>query len=455
MGIAPLIFTGITDFSDDFQTIMNRAVAIANVPLLDLQNEQSDVLVKKQLLTDLRTEVADLGAAVLGLGKTGATKALSASSTNTARVTISLNGATQPGTYTVSDITSVAKAASETSTTGYATDDSDAVSTDGTMELVVGTDTYVVDVTGAGENDLQGVRDAINALDAGVSAAILNTGTGGTPYYLSITSNATGATTLELRETAGEAGTNVLSATNQGADAVFKLNGLDVTKSDNVINDVVSGVTFTIQSKTDVAETVDLTLSTNRGDLATKLASLVTAYNDVKTQTDLQIGEAAGLLSGDYIVREVQQQLRELASYESAASTMNNLTDLGIEFDDLGVMTFDTDHFYSISDADIAKGFDFLGTETTGLGALSDNFEQISDPITGLIKTQQDQYDITDDRLTDQILILGERIDLMQTTLSAKLQQADVLVAQLEAQQTLLQGNIDSLNLALFGKNDG
>ena len=60
MSIAPLVFTGISDFSSDFQTILDRSVAIAAVPLQGMQNEQSDLLVKKQLLTDLGASVSAL-----------------------------------------------------------------------------------------------------------------------------------------------------------------------------------------------------------------------------------------------------------------------------------------------------------------------------------------------------------------------------------------------------------
>ncbi len=452
MGIAPLVFTGVSDFSEDFQLILERSVQIASVPLQVLQFEQTDLLTKKQLLSDLGVVVDDLADALEDLGELGAGKALSASSTNTSRVTVSLNGATEAGTYTISDITSVAKFASETTASGYASDDSTAVSADGTMELVLGTDTYEVDVTG--DNSLIGLRDAINALDAGVSASIIDTGTGATPYYLSITADATGATTLELNETAGDNGTNILTAANQGADAVFKLNGLDVTKSDNVINDVVSGLTFTIQSTTDVDETVDLTLTSSRGDMATKLAAMVSAYNSASTEVAAQVGETAGLLSGDFIVREIQASQRALASYEGSGSMMNRLTDLGIEFDESGVMSFDQDLFYSLSDADITAGFDLLGTETTGLGVLADRFSAISNPVTGLIKTQQDQYDAADDRLSDQITTLSERIDYMQSTMFDKLQQADVLLASLNSQQSLLTATLESLDLLTFGKRE-
>jgi len=452
--ITPLVFTGVSEFSDDLQTILNRSVAVASIPLQQLQYDQADILTKKQLMSGLRTSVASLATSVSSLGTVGENKALSASSTDTSLVTVSLNGATQAGSYTISNITSVASAASETTLIGYETSEETAVSSDGVLELVVGSNTYEIDLTGEGENTLEGLSDAINALGAGVSASILNTGTGATPYYLSITANATGATTLQLLEESGVPGSNLISADDQGSDAEFELNGIPVTKSDNVINDVIDGVTFTIQSTTEPDEEAVLKLSSNRGSLATALASFVSAYNATRDVVSEQVGEIAGLLSGDYVVRDIQQAMRQLASYRSSGDTINNLADLGIEFDELGDMSFDSSYFYSLPDSSITKAFEYLGSATTGFGALSKNLTAISDPITGLIKAQQTQYDRADDRLSDQIEALATRIDYMQTTLSAKLQQADVLLAQLEAQQTLISASLDSLNLALYGKND-
>ncbi len=451
MGLTPLAFTGVSDFSDDFQAILNRAVSIARLPLIELQNEQSDLLTKKQLLTELRSAAGGLASALEALGEAGRTRALAASSSNTARVTVSLNGATQAGSYTISEITSVARAASETTLAGYETPDQTAVSSDGALELVVGSSTYQIDLTG--RNNLNGLRDAINALGAGVTATVLNTGTGATPYYLAVTADSPGAQTLQLRETAGDAGSNLLTSANQGANAIFKLNGLDIVKSGNVISDVIPGVTFTIVSQTDPGEAVELKLFSSRSTLATKLANLADTYNTLRTAVNAQIGESAGLLSGDFLVREIQHNLRELAAYESSGA-VRRLADLGLEFDEEGRMSFNSSKFYSLSDAEIAAAFGFLGTETSGLGGLSQDFEQLSDPISGLIKLQQDQYDSADERLSRQIDELTSRIEFMQLSLSAKLQQADTLLAQLESQQVLLEASIKGLELALYGKKD-
>jgi hypothetical protein len=45
VAISPLTFTGVSSFSNDFQTILNRAVAIAQLPITALQNHQSDLLI--------------------------------------------------------------------------------------------------------------------------------------------------------------------------------------------------------------------------------------------------------------------------------------------------------------------------------------------------------------------------------------------------------------------------
>ncbi len=451
--ISHLAFTGVSQFSSDFQLILDRALAIARLPLNQIESEQETLQTKRQILSDLQLAVSDLASALTRLGTLGETRALAASSSNTARVTVTLSGATQPAVFTISDITSVARAASETSASGYATADSTPVSADGTLELVLGANTYTIDLTAPGTNNLNGLRDAINALGAGVTATVLNTGTGATPYYLALTATATGATTLQLRETPGDPGSNILTQNNQGADTAFKLNGLDVVRSTNVINDAAPGVIFTILSETDPGETVTIQLASSRDELAGALSELATAYNALAAKVNEHIGEQAGLLTGDFIIREIQSRLRALAGYSAGAGAINYLMDLGIEFDSTGVMSFNAARLDSLSESEMEDVWRFLGSPLTGLGGESARFNELGDPVTGLIKTQQDYYDDADGRLARQIDDLNARIDVMYQNLSLQLQQADALLATLETQQRMLEASLEGLALALYGRS--
>ena len=454
MSLSPLVFTGISRFSADFQTILNRALSIASIPVKQLQNQQVDLVSKKQLLTELRTSVGTLASTLSALGTLGANKSIKATTSHGNRVSVQTNGANQTGTHTITEITSVAKAAAETSSSGFATAGTTAVSGTGNLELVIGSATYSRVGMTAEENNLNAIRDWINGLGAGVTASVLNTGSGASPYYLYISADATGAKTLQLRTTSGESGSNILTATNQGADAAFRLDGIAITRPDNVVSDVIAGVTFTLLSQTDAGETVRLTLASDRYQIASKLETFATQYNDVANRINAQIGKSAGLLSGDNSIRQTQNALREITGYQHSGGTILRLADLGIEFDDTGKASFNSSKFHALSDADFSASFSFLGSTTTAFGGLNSRLTAISHPVSGLIKIQQDLIDSADTRISKQIEDLNARIDYSQKALSSRLQSADGLLAKLESQQTVLDASLRSLELVMFGKKD-
>jgi flagellar capping protein FliD len=171
-----------------------------------------------------------------------------------------------------------------------------------------------------------------------------------------------------------------------------------------------------------------------------------------------QIGPAAGLLTGNSLIWGVQAALRGLVNY-SGTGTIKSLSDLGIELDSTGKMSFNqttTDAsrhiaFNSLSSVQIAGAFSFLGSATSGFGQLAGSLTQFSDPLTGAIQAQQAQFDAADTRLSDQVARMTAQVNAMQTGLSAKLQAADAQLAQMQSQQQLLTSTIQGLNFASFG----
>jgi len=453
MSLSPLSFTGVSQFSADFQSILSRAVSIASLPVKTLQNQQQDLLSQKILVSNLSSAVATLASTVSTLGSTAAQKALAAYSSDTSKVTATNVNSASAAVYTLTNITSVARSAAETSLSGYVDSTSAPASSTGVVKLTVGSNDFTIDISSS--NNLTTLRDTINALGAGVTATVLTTGTGANPYYLSLTANSTGATTLELRDDPTGANTNLLTSLNQGANTDFLLNGVAVSKTTAYINDVVPGVTFTIGDTTDVNESVTVTVASDRSQLETALEGFVANYNVLREQINAQIGSGAGLLSGDYLVREVQGRLRSLTSYSGDGSgSIRGLADLGIEFDQAGVASFNATTFDALSDSSLADAFDFLGSTQTGFGGLASTLTDISDAVTGLAKIQIDKYDETDRRLGEQIAVMTERISEMQINLNRKLQIADALLSTLESQQNILDASIKSLNFSLYGNTE-
>lgn len=448
MSITPITLTGVSTYASDFQSILNRAVQIAQIPLTALQNKDATILQQKSEMGSLQSTVATLASSLQSLGTLASSQALSASTSDSSIVTATATGATSPANYTINSITSLAAAASETSLQSYADSNATPVSSTGTVQLTVGSQNYTISLT---TNSLVGLRNQINSLNAGVTASILTTSTGN---YLSLTDNTTGATTLSLTDDPGGANTALLTDTNQGTNAQFELNGIPVSQSSNTVNSVIPGVTLQLLNTTPITAPVTVSLATDPTGLSSALQTFVSSLNSLQSQLTMETGANGGSLAGNDLVTGLKGVVNQLISYHASTGTVQSLADLGITFNDTtGQATFNPTTFAGLSSTQIADALTYIGSATTGLGGFAASFSQYSDPVTGLMTTETAGYTQTDQHLQSQISTLTTQINNMQTSLAQQLSTADSQVAQLESQQNTLNASLQALSLVLYGQN--
>lgn len=451
MGLSPLTFSGISSYSADFQTILTRVTTIASFPLEQLKNEQSDITQKAQLSNELNNTVKVFQQKLNALSEAADDKAIRASTSNSSKLSIDSVNTDLATAYSISEVTSLATAASETSTASYASSTATSVSASGSLRLTVGSNNFNISLSSE-ENNLVGLRNKINSLGAGVTATILTVGAN--QNYLSVTANGTGQRTLSLTEDPNGTPSNFLTSANQGTNLNFKLNGVSVTRTSNQVNDLIPGISFTVKGTTSGSETIGITLASDRSAISNALTEFVDAYNTLQTKVGEQVGFSAGLLSGDILVREAQDVLRRASSFGLAEGTLRNWSDLGVTFTQTGQMTFDQSQFDALGDSNLADVFSFFSTED-GLGKLEERISTFTDEVTGLAKVAIDQYERTNQRLNDQIAEMTERVRVLRESQLAKLQFADSLLGRLESQQSVVDASINSLNLVLYGKREG
>ena len=148
-------------------------------------------------------------------------------------------------------------------------------------------------------------------------------------------------------------------------------------------------------------------------------------------------------------MREIKTSLRNVTGYEGSGA-VKNLAGVGITFGSDGKATFDQTIFNALSDADVQGVFTFLGSTTSGFGALKSKFSQLSDPVTGLISVQLDHYDTETKRLEGRITTLSERVIALQQNTSRRLQTYDAILAGLESQANLISSTYATVTAGLY-----
>jgi len=450
MALAPLTFTGISSFSDDFQLILDRSVSIASLPAQALEQEQAGLLTRKMAAAELRTALADLAAALRNLGELSRGGALAATSGSSA-VQATAGAGAAAGLYQITNVASLATQAVSRSAAGYGDTDTTAVSGgSGTLELVLDGVSHTIELA-PGADNLAGLRDAMNASGLGLTASILDTGSGPQRYYLSITANQTGQRSIALLRTPGDPGSDMLEAISAGSNAQFELNGVAIASSSNTISAAIPGVTLELKATTAPGEIVDVRVRPSSAGLASALQSFADAYNAVVDKLDAHSGENAGPLAGQSFLYDIQAALREITGYRMEGER-GSLFELGVSLGSDGRMSFDPSAVLSLPETEIPAVFSLFGDGASGLSALESRLSYYSDPLSGAIPAFLQSLDRTDQRLTDQINAIYERVSATRLTLVARLQAADTLLAQLEGQKSMLNAAIESLNTVLYGK---
>ncbi|WP_288367639.1 flagellar filament capping protein FliD [uncultured Marinobacter sp.] len=312
----------------------------------------------------LRSAVTELRLPMRQLSAPDNLKAFSASSSNEGiGVSVDSTKASR-GTYSV-EVTSIAGAQALASRDVFADRDATSVG-QGTLTLNVGDKTTNITVDNSNDT-LQGLANAINDSDAGVSAGVIDTGNGfqlvlsadetGTANAVSISvSGDTGGTDTDnqgLSRFAFNTGMDAdsgLQETIAASDAVMEINGVEVTRSTNSFENVIDGLTF------DITETGSSTIKVQQdlGAVADRVQGFVDKFNSLQSTIDSLAGFNAeagvgSLLTGDSTVRSIQNQLRQVLTRVVPGlenSSVRSLADVGITTNfETGGLEFDRARF--------------------------------------------------------------------------------------------------------------
>ncbi|EAS47803.1 flagellar hook-associated protein FliD [marine gamma proteobacterium HTCC2207] len=344
-------------------------------------------------------------------------------------------------------------------------------------DYAIGTDSFDISITVGSSSTTTtaitvssltpaGVVSAINTADTGVTASLVDTGTGGTNYRIILTgkTGSEGVFTISSNPDLGFGDTgNTLQAAQ---DAEIEFDGLTITRDSNEFSDVVTGATLTLYETTTSAATVAIYSDTSA--LQTKLENIVTVYNDFRdlmdeltTSTIDEDIEHSGDLQRDfasarYITNQIRDALREDSS--TASGEISAFRDIGVTINSKGDLTFDEatfdeaveDNYNDVVMMLTANTNDQTLYGSSSVGMAQDVASVIEALLAsdGIVATRESNAEDLGEEYEEELATLETRMELLYDRYISQFTAMEVLTEKLNGIKDYLTGQLETLSKA-------
>ncbi|HOP74676.1 MAG TPA: flagellar filament capping protein FliD [Bacillota bacterium] len=300
------------------------------------------------------------------------------------------------------------------------------------------------DITITAEDTLTTLAEKINKTsDVKVMASVIKVNDN--EYKLVLTSRETGVSNaIQFTDGTTEDGNSILQSlgilnseglvkneTQAAQDAVFTVNGLQITKSSNTVDDVIAGVTLNLKRESP-GTVIELNVSEDKDKIVNATKNFVEKYNDVMklineytsysydSESDTR---TTGILFGDSTLMYIQSQLKQFLS-KSISGVDKNVslltlvgisTGSGVEAAKTGLLEFDETTFRNKLDSN----FEDIGKMFGSIGSSDGLFTQMNDLLNEMTRTKG-LISIRTDSIQSEIKVINESIEALEERLEKR-----------------------------------
>ncbi|MGE0311022.1 MAG: flagellar filament capping protein FliD [Lautropia sp.] len=334
--------SGISGGAIDVNAIVTSLMEVESAPLTKFKTQISGIDTKISAWGKLQSAMSSLRDASKALVQTDTWKAVTAASADDTVIKATGGAGAAPGKYSIT-VQKLAQSQS-VATAGFASGDT--IVGGGMLNIRMGSvdaagTTFTADaarpevaINIPPNATLADIRAAINGAGTGVSASILDDGTGkrlvltsrdsgrNQAFEIGVTdsdgndADAQGLSALAMSATAAS-GANGTQRTQLASNAELTVNGLAVSAGSNRLDSVIEGLTLDVRKVS--ATPIEVAITTDQEALKTKVDAFVTEYNALagllNEQTKYDAGsKTAGTLQGNSIAVGIRAQMRQLLS---------------------------------------------------------------------------------------------------------------------------------------------
>ncbi|MGC8494101.1 MAG: flagellar filament capping protein FliD [Syntrophobacteraceae bacterium] len=282
-------------------------------------------------------------------GAAGMTLADATGSTALESLGFNTSGVTGGTANTTNGTTPITSASLISGIAGYSWKSGDTISISGTNH----SGTSVSGNFTIGQNStVQDLLNQINSVFGNVAATVTSSG------QIQVADSATGASQLSVSLTPSNASLGFGSFTTgpvqdviqQGTNASFSVDGMNISSASNTAANVLSGVTLNLLAASP-GTTLTLNVGHDTSGIETEVNSMISAYNqvisDINTQNTYNstTNTTGGPLFGDPTLQGLKSQLADTALSQIGTGTYNTLTSIGITIGANGTLSMDKSTF--------------------------------------------------------------------------------------------------------------
>lgn len=471
----------------DAETIVTKLVALEKQPADALTTKNSKLQTQVSTWGKIQSNFSSLQDAAAKLQDSGFWSSTTAKSSDDTSVSVTTGSNAAAGAYAVA----VSQLATSQSVASSAFTSNTSTVGEGTLSIQLGT--YVTDnsttppavtfnakaaasavniTIGPGDNTLEKIRDRINTANAGVNASIVTDASGArlvlrgpngetNAFKVSVTESGTapGLSALAYTaETGAAAGSSNMTRTQSAQNAKATINGLNVSSESNTLNNVLDGVTLTL-NKTNTSPT-SVTVNQDSSTITKGIQDFISAYNSVVSTIRVQTlyddaSKTAGPLQGNATARGLLSQMRSLiGSGSGASSVFTRLSDVGIDINTDGTMALKSstklNDAISKNPAELKKFFgNSSDTDTTvnGIATRVRNLtKQILDTSSGAIANSTNGLNSSIKRNKDKIDSINTHAAQVETRLRAQYTALDTSMSKLSGLSSYVTAQLAALS---------
>jgi flagellar hook-associated protein 2 len=436
----------------DTAQIIKDMMSIERIPYTNLESKKKNLQTEQAIFRQLNTKLSTLQRLASDMQLKSAFDTNKGVLSNSNVGTVAMNGNAATGSYNIKVIElAVNKITAAEGINGSSTDITAGIFTIGTgaNAKTINVDTLAPADGGFSSNEdaLKALVKEINRGDYGGRAALIDV-TGSGDFRLSITGSEGGDADIDFT-----LGSHASTVVQGHSEAELEIDGVTIKRSSNTINDLIPGVTLSLQARGESTLKIDR----NVDAITNQVESFVTAYNDLMKQVKTNLAKPEGKdavnpLQSDTTLKAIQNELYNMiTSVVKDGSMVGFMEELGLSIDKgvksasefTGQIKFDKETFKKALTENPEKVTTIFVDRMTDMSKKL--FDQYTSSTKGIINMKVTGYDseikVVDDRLSS----MERTLEMKETRLKMQFNSMEVMLSSLKNQQDWLGSQFESL----------